>query len=191
MVVLRMWLGTYGARSWRRFGYLLLGLPMGVAGVLLAAVGRSGTADRCWRRLATGVAGVPPERVVPPGWRVAAGSAGAVVTGVAGWLMVQWFAFILLINIAYPFRGYLMAEDHAENVGALPWLDFAPHAPTRAGNIWASTYHGSWGGPTLAGAWAVHAALTLLLLFPIVAWLLRGLARLQLRLAGGPGAVPA
>jgi hypothetical protein len=40
----------------------------------------------------------------------------------------------------------------------------------------------AWGGPTLAGAWAVHAALALLLL-PVELWLLRGLTGLQGRLA--------
>jgi hypothetical protein len=40
----------------------------------------------------------------------------------------------------------------------------------------------SWGGPTLAGAWAVHAGLALLLL-PVALWLLRALSGLQGRLS--------
>jgi hypothetical protein len=100
-------------------------------------------------------------------------------------VLAQWIAFIVLINIAFPFRDYLISEHHDENVGLLPWTNFAPHSPSHPENIWASTYHGSWGGPTLAGAWAVHAGLVLLVLVPIVIWLLRGLARLQLRLVSG------
>ncbi|MEV6280707.1 hypothetical protein [Nocardia sp. NPDC051832] len=43
-------------------------------------------------------------------------------------------------------------------------------------------YEHSWGGPTLAGAWAVHAALGLALL-PVFALALAGLGQLQIRLA--------
>lgn len=45
-------------------------------------------------------------------------------------------------------------------------------------------YRDAWGGPTLAGAWAVHAALVLALL-PVGLWLVRGLTALQRRLADG------
>lgn len=44
-------------------------------------------------------------------------------------------------------------------------------------------YATAWGGPTLAGAWAVHALLALLLV-PVGLWLVRGLTTLQGRLAG-------
>lgn len=174
-------LRTYGSVSWRRIGYLLLGLPVGLAGLLLVVVGRAGTAARCWRWLAVrvaGAAGGPPVGAV----RVAGGSLGAAVVSLAGWLVAQWVAFIVLINVAFPFRDWLMPERHGANAGILPWSDFAPHSPAHPVDIWASTYHGSWGGPTLAGAWAVHAGLVLLVLVPVTIWLLRGLARLQLRL---------
>lgn len=49
----------------------------------------------------------------------------------------------------------------------------------------------AWGGPGLAGAWAVHAAGALALV-PVVLWLVRGLTALQRRLADallGPGRV--
>jgi hypothetical protein len=115
---------------------------------------------------------------------VAAGSLGAVVVSLVGWLLAQWVAFIVLINVAFPVRDWLMSERHDANAGLLPWRNFAPHVPAHTGNIWASTYYDSWGGPTLAGAWAVHAGLVLLVLVPVVVWLLRGLARLQLRLTG-------
>jgi hypothetical protein len=44
-------------------------------------------------------------------------------------------------------------------------------------------YSHAWGGPTLAGAWAVHAAGALALV-PVGIWLVRGLTALQRRLAG-------
>jgi hypothetical protein len=183
MRMLRAVLGTYGSGSWRRIGYLLLGLPVGVAALALVVVGRAGTAARCHHWLAVRV-GRAPEGAPPTAGRVAAGSLGAAVVSLAGWVLAQWIAFIVLINVAFPWRDYLIPVHHAENVGLLPWSNFAPHALAHPENIWASTYHGSWGGPTLAGAWAVHAGLVVLVLLPVVIWLLRGLARLQLRLAG-------
>jgi hypothetical protein len=49
--------------------------------------------------------------------------------------------------------------------------------------IWygPSDYHEAWGGPTLAGAWAVHAAGGLLFLY-VGLWIIRGVSRLQQRL---------
>lgn len=43
-------------------------------------------------------------------------------------------------------------------------------------------YATAWGGPSLAGAWAVHAAIALALV-PVGLWLVRGLTALQRRLA--------
>jgi hypothetical protein len=45
-------------------------------------------------------------------------------------------------------------------------------------------YRDAWGGPTLAGAWALHAAIALALV-PVGLWLVRGLTALQRRLADG------
>jgi hypothetical protein len=90
---------------------------------------------------------------------VAAAATG--LTAVLGYLTV--------INVvAYPFRPYLGL--HAND----------------GGSIWASTYYGSWGGPTLAGAWAVHALGILLIVFPLVTWTVRGLLRVQDRIVGTP-----
>ena len=43
-------------------------------------------------------------------------------------------------------------------------------------------YQDAWGGPTLAGAWAVHAAAAMVFLFA-TPWIVRGASRLQGRLA--------
>jgi hypothetical protein len=62
----------------------------------------------------------------------------------------------VIVNLAYPARSLFGMSDD---------------------------YRDSWGGPTLAGAWAVHAlgGIAFLLLVP---WLLRGYATLWRRIAG-------
>src|SRR6266540_3428797 len=52
--------------------------------------------------------------------------------------------------------------------------------PLRPGTM--DSYQHSWGGPTLAGAWAVHAAGGLVMLW-VAPWFVRGAAALQERLA--------
>lgn len=79
--------------------------------------------------------------------------------------------WLVLINVlAYPFRAYL-------------------GVPNETRDIWSDHYSDSWGGPTLAGAWATHAALALVVGVPAVAWAVRGLGMLQHRLTAR--AVPA
>jgi hypothetical protein len=62
---------------------------------------------------------------------------------------------------------------------AYPFRPFVGLHGNDGGGIWASTYHGSWGGPSLAGAWIVHAAQMMLIVFPAMAWAVRGLLRLR------------
>ncbi|MGW5669978.1 hypothetical protein [Micromonospora sp. NPDC003776] len=89
----------------------------------------------------------------------------AVPVALAGSAFTGTLAFLVLINVlAYPFR---------------PWLGLGD----KTGDIWADRYADSWGGPTLAGAWATHAALILLLVVPPMAGAVRGLTTLQRRLA--------
>jgi hypothetical protein len=72
-------------------------------------------------------------------------------------------------------------------IGVLCWELVALAGPNTVRNVLlypitdSSEVARAWGGPTLAGAWAVHAALALLLL-PVELWMLRGLAGLQGRL---------
>lgn len=141
------------------------------------------------RRLAWSVVAVPravtalvraarrPGRV-----RALTTAALAVPVAVASSALTATLAFLGLINVlAYPFRA---------------WLGL----PGRTEDIWASRHADSWGGPTLAGAWATHAVLWLLLGVPVMAWAVRGLTGLQWRLTGhsaavagpsSPGRVPA
>jgi hypothetical protein len=68
------------------------------------------------------------------------------------------------------------------------WLAFAlvPNTIRNLlyGFVVGDGYRDAWGGPTLAGAWAVHAVLALALV-PVGLWLVRGLTALQRRLADG------
>lgn len=175
------WATPYAGGTWRRFGYAVLGLPVAIVAVVMAAVGRAGTAARWQRSLAVRLADLPDvePKVAGLTGRVLVHSLAAAAASAVSWLLLQYAAFILLINIAYPWRDYLVAGHRNANAPPIPWVDFTIHQPPHPENIWASTYHGGWGGPTAAGAWSVHAALTLLVFFPVVAWLVRGLVRAQ------------
>ncbi|MFG2056572.1 hypothetical protein ACGFI9_21365 [Micromonospora sp. NPDC048930] len=123
------------------------------------------------RRLAWSVVAVPRALAALPAalrrpdpFRALVRALLAVPVALAGSALTGMLAFLVLINVlAYPFR---------------PWLGLG----RSTGDIWADRYADSWGGPTLAGAWATHAALILLLVLPVLAWAIRGLTALQWRL---------
>jgi hypothetical protein len=148
-----LWAETFGAPMWRSLAYGVLSLPAGIASLLLALVG----AHRAAARLQRGLADRWLRRALTPPqnrdrWgRVILQALLASTLGVLCWLLVA-----------------LAAPNTVRNVLLYPITDGT--GVTRA-----------WGGPTLAGAWAVHAALALLLL-PVELWLLRGLTGLQGRL---------
>lgn len=120
-----------------------------------------------WRRLGAALVAIPAAvRAVArrPVRAVLAVPVAAVATG-----LTLVLGFLIVINVlGYPFRPYLGLQS------------------SRTGSIWDSTYGDSWGGPTLAGAWAVHALGIMLLVFPLVVWTVRGLLRVQERLIGAP-----
>ncbi|MFE9693428.1 hypothetical protein [Micromonospora sp. NPDC005806] len=94
----------------------------------------------------------------------------ALPVALAGSALTAMLAFLVLINVlAYGFR---------------PWLGLVEG--TRV-----DWYADAWGGPTLAGAWATHAAGVLLLVLPVVAGAVRGLTALQWRLTGTAANPPA
>jgi len=182
------WRIAYSASTLRRFGYAVLALPLSVVCLLLALTGQAQAAARYQRRLASRLASVPvaeagsPQRGAPAprrmGARVAAHAVASLPLGLACWAVLQFLAFMLLFNLAYPVRNYLEVGG-SENLPLLPWAALSVvHGPPRPGGIWASTYH-AWGGPTLAGVWAVHAGLVLVSSAPLLAWVVRGLTRLQ------------
>jgi hypothetical protein len=187
MRVLSFWLTPFRASTWRRFGYAVVGLPVGLACVPLALVGRAGAAARVQRRLAGALTELPVPAPQTPvrGLRVLAGSVLGVVLGAVSWVLLQDLALLLFVNVAFPLRDYV-SFGLGENF--LPWdgwnLLWSVRVHSSPGtDPWANTYATSWGGPTLAGAWAVHAGLALLAIYPVLAWAVRGCVRLQVRAA--------
>jgi hypothetical protein len=124
--------------------------------------------------------------------RVAAAGAGRRPPGAArlqGGLAKRW----LRLSLAPPQGGYRWGRltTHALltwMIGALCWVLVALVGPNTTRNVLlypitdGDDVARAWGGPTLVGAWAVHAAVALVLL-PVELWLLRGLTGLQGRLA--------
>jgi hypothetical protein len=148
-----LWSWTFGAGTWRAAIYGLLSLPVGVACLLLGLAGAHGVAAR----MQAGLAGCWLHRPVERprgGYRWGRVVSLALLTAMIG--LLCW----LLVALAGP--------NTVRNVLLYPLTD-------------GSTAARSWGGPTLAGAWAVHAALALVLL-PLELWVLRGLTGLQGRL---------
>jgi hypothetical protein len=141
---------TFGAPMWRSVMYGLLSLPAGIGSLLLTLIGAHQAAARLQRDLAD--RWLHRSLTVPHGgdrWgRVVTQALLTSMLGVVCWLLVA-----------------LEGPNTVRNVLLYPLTD---------GNDVAR----AWGGPTLGGAWAVHAALALLLL-PVELWLLRGLTGLQ------------
>lgn len=148
-----LWSWACGAETWRSLLYGLLSLPAGIAGLLLALVGRHGAAGRLQSGLAGRWLGLP---LTPPHRRPSWGRVviHALLTAIVG--LVCW----ALVALAGP--------NTIRNVLLYPITDGDEVAR-------------AWGGPGLAGAWAVHAALALLIL-PVELGMLRGLTILQRRL---------
>jgi len=111
-----------------RFVYALLALPVGLAGVLLVAAGRADRAGGLLGEVARRFGGA---RTVPgradPVWRVGTRGLATAALGVPSLVLAGYGLGNTLRNLTYPL-----------------W-----YADT--------DYHQAWGGPTLAGVWAVHA----------------------------------
>jgi hypothetical protein len=145
---------TFGAPMRRSLLYGVLSLPAGIASLLAALVGAHQAAARLQRGLADRRLhlSLAPPRGGYRWGRVVTHALLASMVGVLCWLLVA-----------------LAGPNTVRNVLLYPITDGDDVAR-------------AWGGPTLAGAWAVHAALALLLL-PVELWLLRALTGLQGRLA--------
>jgi hypothetical protein len=178
-----------------RFTYAILALPLTVNCLALALAGRAPARYR--RRPARRPAGGSATQRT--GVRLVACSIATLAVGLVSWVLLAYLPFFVLGNLAFPLLDYvsLDAAHAAPAYGGppLPWdLWLGLHRVSYHGNVWASTYHDSNGGPTLAGAWAYHAGQLLVTFFPLFAWVIRGLTRLPARLTqallGDPGAVP-
>lgn len=117
-----------------------------------------------WRRLGATVIVVPSAMRTVASRRFVRGVL-ALPLAVVTTAFTAVLAGLVLINVGYPLRPILGLSGHDVSV-------------------WASTYYDAWGGPTLAGAWAVHGMGVMLFVFPPMAWAIRGLLRAQARLTG-------
>jgi hypothetical protein len=148
-----LWSWTFGAAMWRAVAYGLFSLPAGIACLLMALVG-------------------------------AQSRAALVQVGLAD----RWLRQPVRLSHGRSRWGRVVAQALlASMIGLLCWLLVALAGPNTIRNVLVypitdgSTAARSWGGPTLAGAWAVHAALALVIL-PVELWMVRGLTSLQGRL---------
>ncbi|HEU4947503.1 MAG TPA: hypothetical protein VFT31_10140 [Kribbella sp.] len=129
----------------RSVGYAAALAPLSLLATARSMVGRSAEAHRTWSRLARTLRSPEPVTIRRPGaWR----SLGYGVLGVVLGL-VCWFLLFMLVTAVLRGVFYGFVTD-------------GPYGP------------GTWGGPTKAGAWAVHAAVSIPVLI-VVPLLLRGI----------------
>ncbi|MGQ4516933.1 hypothetical protein [Streptomyces sp. DW26H14] len=163
-ILLRVLKEPFRAATWRRFAYVVLALPVGLLCVPLALVG--GPAGRVQRGLARSLLGVEIAETERTGPLAFVHAVLSAPLNLVALAVTGYFWTVAFINIGYPLRPDTTAE---------------------------SLTH-SWGGPTLAGAWAVHGfggGIPFLFLTP---WVVRGFAAMQTRLIrallGGPEGGP-
>ena len=147
------WRKPFAAETWQRTAYLLLSAPIAVIDLACALAGRPATAAALRARLAVALAVVSRSNTeLRP-----ASTARTVMHGLLG---------IALGGLSLVITAYGLS---------LIVLNVA--YPVRG----VDDLSDSWGGPTLAGAWAVHAAAGLVFLF-LVPWAVDGLVALHRRL---------
>jgi hypothetical protein len=145
------WRMPFTADTWRRTTYVLLAPPLSIIAVPVALLGGHRVTAR-WRcGLVQRWLGLRVDRPTTAA-RVATHALLSLPLDLASLALVAYLWTGVLVNLAYPLRPGTM-----------------------------QSYQHSWGGPTLTGAWAVHAAggLGFLLLTP---WVVRAATRLQGRL---------
>jgi hypothetical protein len=175
--VLSFWRVAYGVGTWSRIGYAIAAVPVCVVCLVLALAGRAGTAARYQQSLASGLTGRAAGETATSlvAARVLVGSVVGLAIGLVSWAVLQYLALHAFLNLGFPLRNYLTIDE--QSGVAFSWWGLRRVSHT--GSIWASTYDGSWGGPTLLGAWAVHAGLVLVSSVPLLLWAVRGLTRLH------------
>lgn len=141
------------AHTWRRTGYALVAVPVGLVSVPLALVG--GPAGRLQRWVAHRLLHVEVAEPVRTGPRALLHAVLAMPLNMVTMVTVGYGWSIAALNLAYPVRPLIGMPAGGEN---------------------------AWGGPSMAGAWAFHAltgGLAFLLAMP---WIVRGLTWVQGRL---------
>jgi hypothetical protein len=166
-----------------RFTSAVLVVPLVVNFLALALVGRAPAVARVRQRLArrlAGPAGIPAAQRT--GLRVAAHALASLLVGFAGLTLLNYLAFFTLADLVLPVAAHYLALGPDPTYGGppLPWdLWLGIHRVAYHGSFWASTYYTENGGPTLAGTWAYHTAQQWVTIFPLLAWAIRGVTRLQ------------
>jgi hypothetical protein len=139
----------------RRAVYALIALPVGLCCLVLLAAGRVGIAAAARLRPLRRLAGLPVSPAPTRGRLTRHLLLSLPVDAVAG--AVAGYVWLLLpMNLLYPLRLAVYDESAVD----------------------------SWGGPTMAGAWAVHAAGGLATFLIVGLPLIAGLVQLQLWVAG-------
>jgi hypothetical protein len=151
----RWWKLPFSADTWRRTFYALLAFPIGLAAVPLALLGGYQAAARLQRGLARRYLVVRIDQPAPrdSAGRVLAHALLSLPLNLASLALTVYLWLLVPANLAYPLRPGTM-----------------------------DSYQHSWGGPTLAGAWAVHAAGGVVFLFA-TPWIVKAIMWLQGRLA--------
>lgn len=149
----RVWLrAPFAADTWRRSGYALVAVPVGLVSVPLALVG--GPAGRLQRWVARRLLRLTVAEPVRTGPRALLHAVLAIPLNLVTLAVVGYGWSLAVLNLAYPLRPLIGMPAGGEN---------------------------AWGGPSMGGAWAIHAAggLVFLLVMP---WIVRALTWLQGRL---------
>src|SRR5262245_48288473 len=119
MKVLRFWITPFRSSTWRRFGYALAQMPVGLLCLVLALAGRTDTASRYQRRLAQRLADAPTggRPASPTVLNVVVCSVTGLAVGVVCWVLLQDLAFLMFINLVYPLRAYVSLAGNPDNFG--------------------------------------------------------------------------
>jgi hypothetical protein len=153
------WRLPFSADTWRQTFYVFLALPVSLVSVPLALLGRYQAAARLQRGLARRYLALRIDQPTPGDstGRVLAHAVLSLPLNLVVLALAIYLWSLVPANLAYPLRPGTM-----------------------------DSYQHSWGGPSLAGAWAVHAAVGVVFLFANP-WIVKGN-----HLAAGPArATPA
>jgi hypothetical protein len=142
--------------TWRRTLCILLALPVGLVALPVALLGGYRAAARLQRVLARRYLALRSTGPAPndTAGRVLAHAALGLPLDLGSLALTAYLWSLVPANLAYPLRPGTM-----------------------------DSYQDSWGGPSLAGAWAVHAAGGVVFLF-LTPFVVKGITSLQARLAG-------
>jgi hypothetical protein len=160
MLTNRARLADLTATGLRHALYPLLALPVGLVCLGLIVVGKFATAASLQRGLVTRLLALPVAE--PSSRRTLAHSLVSLPVNVASFVLAAYVWLLLPVNLGYPWRDDTTAESLQD----------------------------AWGGPTLAGAWAVHAIGAVLIFGLVGLPILTGVAWLQGRLARGMLGIP-